>query len=168
MFPREVKVANQSRKKRLLVFCSGICSATWHTQYTITVSCGNCGKEVRRNPSAIRKSRRSKESSGISFCSRSCSSIFRNRLRTGVKHPNFKHGLSSAKRNRQDQCVDCGESRCYLLASHHIDGNRRNNDSGNRETVCGNCHLKRHLRLKNGRLVVDYKVLTDRSLLASL
>jgi 5-methylcytosine-specific restriction endonuclease McrA len=65
-------------------------------------------------------------------------------------------------------CIGCSEINKYLLCVHHIDGNRNNNALSNLEIVCGNCHIKRHLKLINGEWVYDCDYLTDRDLLCML
>lgn len=95
------------------------------------------------------------------YCSRVCYELRR------------KEGLKKVKRHTayfralvfNSKC-SCGENKEYLLQVHHIDGNTNNNDPTNHEIVCGNCHIKRHLKLnKQGRWVHHPRSLTDRSLL---
>lgn len=45
----------------------------------------------------------------------------------------------------KDRC-SCGVEAPWALSVHHIDGNSKNNDEGNLEVLCYNCHASRHLR----------------------
>lgn len=68
------------------------------------------------------------------FCGRKCAN---SRKKVG------KHGLCvRARKHLKDRCNVCMGK--YLLAAHHIDGNRENNSSSNIETLCVVCHAKHH------------------------
>lgn len=50
-----------------------------------------------------------------------------------------------------------------------IDSNKNNNKKENLEVVCGNCHIKRHLKIdKLGKLSYHPLSLTDRNSLKDL
>lgn len=66
------------------------------------------------------------------------------------------------------KCVSCGISAKCLLAIHHIDGNKNNNNISNHEILCANCHILRHLKEINGEWVYYTKALTPRYLLSAL
>lgn len=69
-----------------------------------------------------------------------------------------------------DLCVVCGESMPNTLDTHHLDGNKKNNDPNNLAWLCGSCHRifdkaksskevlqdfkKRHRRCQHGRSAV--------------
>jgi hypothetical protein len=165
-FSRQIKTINQARKLGRRIFCSIKCCGLSLLRRSVIV-CSQCGSESSKTPSQLEKSARSIESKGHYFCSTRCSSIFRNKLRVGPKHPSFTGG--SYRKGMATQCCDCGEDRYYLLQVHHIDGNRKNPDPSNHETVCANCHVKRHLKISaNGRWKMNFKVLTPRDLLSKM
>lgn len=164
-FKRELKTANQGLKKGIRPYCTPLC-VKMHRENSQTLACAECGLQIRRTASQIRRSLAAKESSGSFFCGRSCSSKFRNRKRSGENHPNYKGG--AYQDNKMDQCTDCGESRSYLLIVHHMDGNRSNKNKDNHETVCCNCHQKRHLRWDGDHWIPDFKTLTPRGNLSQI
>jgi hypothetical protein len=52
------------------------------------------------------------------------------------------------RKHKKDQCAFCGFIAIHpcQLDVDHIDGNRDNNDQGNLQTLCANCHrLKTHV-----------------------
>lgn len=51
--------------------------------------------------------------------------------------------------------------RPFLLVVHHRDSDRTNNSDSNLETLCFNCHITRHLVLREGIIKIDFKFLTD-------
>lgn len=109
------------------------------------VNCANCGLEINRNPSVIRRSK-----TGNVYCSRSCSNSMNNTLfKVGENHPNFKHGNSTyrekkLKYTKEHKCEICEEDDICVLQVHHIDGNRKNNSIENLKLLCANCHLREH------------------------
>lgn len=51
-------------------------------------------------------------------------------------------GRFKYRREKKDYCEKCGfipEHKCQLDVDH-IDGNHKNNDSKNLQTLCANCH----------------------------
>ena len=79
---------------------------------------------------------------------------------------NYRRRLSS--RIKIENGCNCGEKRKYLLTIHHMDGNRANNEKDNLECVCGNCHMIRHLVLKDGIWSYRSNALTPRELIKFL
>jgi hypothetical protein len=41
-------------------------------------------------------------------------------------------------------CEQCGYRKKEILNVHHSDKNKKNNDIGNLEILCPNCHAERH------------------------
>lgn len=85
------------------------------------------------------------------YCA-SCGPITVQRIREG------KYGCARAKNRRstarkrpytkskKKTCERCGfvpEDSCQLEVDH-IDGNHKNNDLGNLQTLCANCHVLKH------------------------
>lgn len=169
LFRKELKAYNQALKRGWpSEYCSRRCANQATGKAPIIVECFNCGKSVKKTQSAIRRASIGKGASGRMFCSRSCSTTCRNRERIGPLHPNFSGGVKAYRKSMGRFCCDCGEEREYLLVVHHIDGNRGNRQEENLETVCGNCHTKRHLVNFNGRWVFNSHHLTPREMLVKL
>ena len=131
-------------------YCSTVCS---NNKDKIKVICVVCNTFILKSKSLV-------ERNDKNYCSRNCYN-FRNGLHKKLKRNTafYKHLLETTS------CI-CGEKKLYLLQIHHIDGNNKNNENSNLEVVCGNCHIKRHLKQnKNGNWVYHPKSLTDRSIL---
>jgi hypothetical protein len=166
-FQQSIRRWNEYEKRQWKHYCSKECS--WQAKVTsVSASCSECGDPVTRMRAQVKRSK-----SGNLFCSRSCATSFRNRLRIGEDHPNYRNGSGSYRDRALKQygcvCCDCGEQRLFLLAAHHIDGDREGgNGIENLEIVCCNCHVKRHLKLLNEIWVVDWSALTPRHLLPTL
>ena len=108
------------------------------------IPCEICGKETYKQ---LRKLEKSK--SGKFFCSKSCQTTWRNSKFIGSKHANWKSGLfayrSVLKRHKIPQvCGLCKMVDSRVLAVHHIDRNRLNNDLSNLAWLCHNCHFLVH------------------------
>lgn len=108
------------------------------------VLCFTCGKEVYRSRKELRVSKSKKY-----FCSKSCQTRWRNSEFTGEKHANWKTGAhayrSVLKRHRIPQiCGLCNIKDVRVLAVHHLDSNRRNNELSNLIWLCHNCHFLAH------------------------
>lgn len=82
-------------------------------------------------------------------CSRACS----NKHRAGIKYkqnrPRDKVKSYQALKirllhMRGKICERCGYSRFEILQVHHKDKNHQNNELGNLELICPNCHYEEH------------------------
>jgi hypothetical protein len=80
--------------------------------------------------------RRSKQ-----FCSKKCFSEWMSKERIGEKNPHFNNVWRQYHRIMKDikSCKNCG--RKYNLETHHLDGNRHNQDPNNLIKVCRRCHM---------------------------
>jgi hypothetical protein len=106
--------------------------------------CHHCGKRIYRSLGDIRKSR-----SKLFFCDHSCRVSWTNSLRTGDKHPNWKHGGSDyrsvlLRSGSEPICQRCGNADLRVLAVHHLDQDRANNRLDNLVWMCHNCHYLIH------------------------
>lgn len=68
---------------------------------------------------------------------------------TQEDHPNWRGGESSYRRvmnasERDKKCTLCLTKDYRVLAVHHIDKNRKNNDLSNLSWLCHNCHYLVH------------------------
>jgi len=132
--------------------------------------CAYCGKIFRRNKSKTKNSR-----SGLQFCCRECKDSAQS-LKGGIKEIQPSHYGDGSSGYRQKTfskaeeicCIDCSETREYLLVVHHIDRDRHNDEVNNFEIVCMNCHAKRHLRLVNDKWVYCPRDITPREFLDNL
>ena len=109
-----------------------------------TVNCHQCSKEVYKNKSTLRRSE-----SNLFFCCKSCQTIWRNKLYTKEKHANWTTGKSSYRNIllREDRllvCCKCFTTDSRILAVHHRDKNRDNNNASNLTWLCHNCHYLVH------------------------
>jgi len=157
-----------SRKDQVRKYCQKECSDLARRN-RCTLICDGCGKEFERKPSKMNGSR-----SGLFFCNRACKD--RSQKIGGIKeiqpgHYGDGEGGIDWQRTRlkeeEGKCCDCGEDREYMLTMHHIDGDRKNNNSNNLELVCANCHIKRHLKSVGDKWVCSFRHLTPRDLLDS-
>lgn len=108
-------------------FCSKQCSAAYLSkQLSHNCSCDYCGSTFRKSPSTIGKS---------NYCSREC-------WKLGVQ----SSGPSYYRKFKKEVCEVCGfvpEDRCQLDV-HHMDGDKKNNEEDNLQTLCANCHRLEH------------------------
>lgn len=124
-------------------YCSNTCKHL--SQKTgETKLCDVCGKSTYKN---LKDQSRSK--SGKFFCSKSCHIIWRNSQTFGDKHANWKDGESSyrdiLKRAAVPRvCAKCETGDKRVLAVHHKDKNRQNNQLSNLIWLCHNCHFLVH------------------------
>jgi hypothetical protein len=151
-----------------LVCCSEKCRSYIAGKYT-TITCSMCGKEKERKISSLSVSKH-----GVYFCSRVCKDKGQ-RVENGITKihpPHYSDGYSDyqerAFREYGKYCKDCGETAEFLLCVHHKDGNRKNGEVENLEVLCYNHHAIRHLVNVEGKLVVNYKMITDSDVLTSL
>jgi hypothetical protein len=108
------------------------------------LSCEICGKKTYKQVKQLKKSL-----SGKFFCSKSCQTIWRNQEFVGVKHHNWKNGLSAYRsvlsRNKIPKfCTLCTTKDARVLATHHIDKIRTNNHVSNLALLCHSCHFLVH------------------------
>lgn len=104
------------------------------------VLCSICGTTMYRSSRDLERS-----NSGKYFCSKSCQTLWRNRLFSGEKHSNFKYGTASYRQKMLrsgvlQACTRCATNDQRVLAVHHIDQNRKNNSIENLTYLCHNCH----------------------------
>lgn len=159
-------------KPRLQKYCSAVCA---RKKNEMLVICDFCNGAFPRKKSKMKNSR-----SGLQFCSLGCKNSAQS-LKFGLESvwPSHYKGDDLGHRRLQrnhpaiqemisDGCVGCGKAALFYLSVHHIDGDRSNNERHNLEVVCGNCHVHRHLTIKNGQLVHMTLVLTPREIVAML
>lgn len=151
-------------------FCSRNCSDKSRLN-RVEVSCSNCGNIFSKQASKINAPRH-----GFHFCSRECKDIGQS-LKGNCEQIRPSHygngcrGYWTKQLIEKDDtacCVDCSETKKYLLVVHHIDSDSSNNNLYNLEIVCWNCHAKRHLKKIEGLWVYDSKALTPRNLINEL
>ncbi len=110
-----------------------------------TKICFICKKAVYKSQSDLKKSK-----SGLYFCSKTCQTIWRNKiLYIGQNHTNWKSGITAYRRilsakDKIRQCSLCKLKDERVLIVHHIDHNRKNNDVSNLTWLCCNCHFLTH------------------------
>ncbi len=125
-------------------YCSILCRSEANKNGKI-VNCHRCTKEVYRS-----KKDQSRSKSGKYFCNKSCQTLWRNsEAYTADNHPNWTGGLYSyrdrLKRSEVTQeCRKCKTTDERILAVHHKDKNRENNDLSNLIWLCHNCHYLVH------------------------
>jgi len=153
-------------------YCSHKCRCEAKSKHgTTEVSCAYCFKTFSKVNSRLGSG---VTKSGLHFCSRLCKDQAQ-RL-GGLKEIQPPHYGTSKTRSGADHfyrdaekiCVGCQETKEYLLSVHHIDGDMANNKDENLEIVCGNCHIKRHLKLTNGVWLYHTASLTPRELIDTL
>lgn len=138
------------------IYCSRNCKKIG-TRVRHLVHCFICNKELMKTTTQIKHSK-----SGKYFCNKSCQTKWRNTEFVGYKHINFKDGKYSyksiLKRYRIPQVCDyCGEKDVRVLATHHIDGNHRNNHIMNLTWLCHNCHTLVHYdRLEEQKFLIKH------------
>lgn len=134
------------------------CSAVCHYKGLKTgklVNCDICGKETYKTIKALRLSKSKKW-----FCSKSCQTKWRNSEFVGEKHANYITGRASYRsvlpRNKIPQiCRLCRTQDARVLAVHHLDENRLNNELKNLVWLCHNCHhLVHHYVPEKKKLMV--------------
>jgi len=108
------------------------------------VECALCSKSVWKMLKALKHSK-----SGKYFCTKSCQTKWRNNYFSGDKHFLWKGGQSIYRKkllrtNIKPVCRRCDIEDVRLLAVHHIDKNRKNNNLENLTWLCHNCHYLIH------------------------
>lgn len=151
-------------------YCSKKCHEI-NRKNRVIVNCANCNKPVEKIASKLKLVKH-----GFHFCNRKCKEEAQ---KLGGKCPQIRpahFGTGNGrwltknliKNKKNPICVGCGERKRYLLLTHHKDGDRDNNKEDNLEIVCSNCHMKRHLHLKNGKWQYWTQALTSREMLNKL
>lgn len=147
---KECKLCGKSfRTKPFFVKNGGgkYCSAECHHKGMRTgkiIKCFLCKKESYK-PKAKYESVESKKF----FCSKSCQTKWRNSVFIGEKHANWVDGKYSYRgvmeRNKIPAiCKLCKTRDKRVLAVHHVDKNKKNNNVENLMWLCHNCHHLAH------------------------
>lgn len=142
-FRKESKKVKYNRARDFKNYCSRVCQSKAKV-VSITLKCATCNKDVRRTPSAIKKSK-----SGRSFCDKHCATIYNNTAyKSGKNNPNYTVGRNyreKALKHYPHKCVKCNYSRTEILQVDHIDSNRDNNDINNLQILCPTHHWEKTL-----------------------
>ena len=143
-------------KRRPNPFCSRECFKSFTNK--IDVKCDFCGKKIKKSPSKIKKHK-------YHFCSKKCVDNFKKKYYRRENHWNWQNGksfepygvefnskLREQIRSRDNfRCQECFRhqdelrtktNRPYKLNIHHIDYNKKNNNSNNLISLCRVCHIK--------------------------
>ncbi len=123
------------------------CSAGCHhkgTRKGKNMKCFICKKETYKSLKAINGSKSKKY-----FCGRGCQTKWRNVEFSGSKHANWQEGKyayrSVLNRHKVPKiCRLCKMEDIRVLAVHHVDKDRTNNDIKNLVWLCNNCHFLVH------------------------
>jgi endogenous inhibitor of DNA gyrase (YacG/DUF329 family) len=111
---KHIRYNNQAGHKH---YCSSKC-ANLSKKKGKELPCVTCGKLVYVNPSRLKNSKNI-------FCSKSCSTVARNKKVSGEVHPNYTNGASSYRQDALDyyenKCVICGYDTLEVLQVHHIE-----------------------------------------------
>ena len=124
-------------------YCSKACQYKGQMTGT-TFACSVCGKDTYKNKLSTTRSK-----SGKYFCNKSCQTIWRNSQYSGEKHLNWVTGKASyraalQRTGQQQVCQKCKTTDKRVLAVHHKDRNRDNNNLSNLMWLCHNCHYLVH------------------------
>jgi len=109
------------------------------------VACHWCSAMIWRMPKDLERS-----VSGYYFCNRKCSMAWKNSvLRSGSNHSFWQGGESTYRIRMKNKdpnalCSACGITDQRVLAVHHRDRNRKNNNFSNLIWLCHNCHYLEH------------------------
>lgn len=144
------------------IYCSKECRKIGSTTRELH-TCTNCGKEIYRTSSELKKSK-----SGNVFCSKSCAASVNNSVsKSGVNNPNWISGISSYTKDAfstyVNECAICRFSEKAALQVHHIDVDRLNNNIDNLIILCANHHCMVHY----GSLVISEEIKSSREMLGS-
>jgi len=139
--------------------------------------CKVCGKDIYKRPAQIKRGRifcslkcygvdNRKEKPCVVCgklimaqfnkisCSRKCANIYRTGIKYKLNQPRNKvKALRSLKlrllKERGGRCERCGYNKTEIIQVHHRDRNNKNDDLGNLELLCPNCHNEEHLLEKS-------------------
>ncbi len=120
-------------------FCSATCQYASARKGKV-IQCSVCGIDAYKKPKALERSK-----SGKFFCGKSCQTKWRNGEFIQEKHPNWKGGRNAyrsvmSRSKVMKQCLLCLTKDERVLAVHHIDKDRKNNNIENLVWLCHNCH----------------------------
>ena len=125
-------------------FCSRACQHRGQ-RTGIYALCYICGKKAYKTTTDQQRSK-----SKLFFCGKSCQTKWRNsELYIGKNHKNWVSGKSSYRQrllrsDTEQLCAKCLTTDTRILAGHHKDKNRFNNDRQNLLWLCHNCHYLVH------------------------
>jgi hypothetical protein len=124
-------------------YCSRKCFAKGQLKGKF-ILCDICSKRAWKTPKDLRISK-----SGKFFCSKSCQTLWRNKIYVGPKHANWRGGEYTYPRIMAEHkispiCQKCGIKDKRVLVIHHKDQNRKNNVITNLVWLCRNCHYLIH------------------------
>lgn len=142
VYQKETRLIKLNAKRGHKNMCSDACLKASRTNSQVFV-CANtqCNRSFTRCKSAWQRN-----PEGRVFCSRSCATSDNNKLKSGVRHPNWNGGFATYRKRAIDhygpQCKVCGYSTECCLEVHHIDGNRNNNEIINLMVVCPTHHVE--------------------------
>ena len=108
------------------------------------VDCHMCGTTIYKPLQELKRSKSKKY-----FCSTKCSLSWINSSHFEENSVNWKGGRYCYKnimkrKGEKYECKLCGKKDHRILAVHHIDKNRLNNDRENLAWLCYNCHFLVH------------------------
>lgn len=98
------------------------------------------------------------------FCSKLCQTIWRNSIvYIGSNHSNWKGGETTYRNiliraKLPKICKRCKNNDERLLAVHHVDSNRKNNNLKNLTWLCYNCHHLIHRDIKERQKFMEILV----------
>lgn len=124
-------------------YCSKKCQFEGQRTGTI-IKCHTCNKQTYKNANDQLRSK-----SGSLFCGKSCQTKWRNEQYSREKHSNWVNGKASyraalLRSSVKQECTRCHITDGRILAVHHRDKNRFNNDLSNLTWLCHNCHYLIH------------------------
>ena len=124
-------------------YCSDECRYSFSKKGKM-VNCSRCNKEIYKSPKDLSRSKSKKY-----FCSQHCANTWIGKIFSREKHPNWKGGKHSYKEamlrlSQSPKCVFCKDEDKRILAVHHIDKDRNNNNLKNLMWLCHNCHFLIH------------------------
>lgn len=133
------------RQKRFIKhnFCSMKCKYQSEGVRKV-LKCAVCNSVFTRSNSKMQNAK-----NNIHFCSRKCKDIGQSTIKEiQPSHYGTENGSnyrSKAFKHYLPICNRCGFSNVIALEVHHKDRNRQNDDIGNLEILCCNCHTIEHL-----------------------
>ena len=125
-------------------YCSRECQYEGRKNGKLT-NCFICKKESYKTQKQLRVSKSKKY-----FCGKSCQTIWRNNEFRGSKHANWKEGKHvdyraiMARYQIKPRCKLCSLKDIRVLAVHHRNRDRKNNNISNLVWLCYNCHRLAH------------------------